>query len=104
MATLEIPLQPATQQQLSVQIAGATYSLSLWWNDQDNGGTWYLDLGDAADNPLINGIALVPGGDLLAQYSYMQFGFQLLAVSDTNPDGGLGWDTLGVTDHLYVVF
>lgn len=103
MSTFEIPLLPATPQQLSVQINGATYGLSLWWNDQDNGGTWYLDLADASDVPLVNGIALVPGVDLLAQYAYLSFGFELLAVSDTDPDGGLGWATLGITDHLFVV-
>lgn len=103
----EVPLVAATPQTLSVTVLGTTYGLSLVWNDQElqdgTAGTWEISIAASDGTPLVNSIPLVPGIDLLEQYGYLDFGFQLFAQSDNDANAVPQWATLGVSDHLYVV-
>ncbi len=39
---------------------------------------WGLDIGDASNNPIVCGIPLIPGVNLLAQYAYLGISGELI--------------------------
>jgi hypothetical protein len=96
---VEIPLL-GLPQTLSVLLEGVTYNLRLSWNIPAN--CWTLDIADIDNNPLISGIAVVTGGDLLAQFPYVGPPGQLIVATD-QPGIEPGWGTLGQNSHLYYV-
>lgn len=100
MATYEIPLS-ATPQSLSVTLAGVQYRLTLKWCDPAS--VWVLDIADASGNAMVCGIPLVTGADLLAQYAYLGFGGQLIALTDNDPSAPPTYAGLGATGHLRFV-
>ncbi|MBV8159141.1 MAG: hypothetical protein JO278_15885 [Dyella sp.] len=73
----------------------------MLWRDAAYGG-WFLDIADAAGNALVSGIPLVTGVDLLAQYSYLAFGFELWVQTDA-ADAPPTFTNLGTDSHLYCV-
>lgn len=99
MAKFEIPLSPQPQRFL-IPINGTTYQLTVQWRDTDQGG-WVLDIADAQGAPIVNGMPLVTGCDLLAQYAYLGFGCALTVSTDFDPDAVPTFDNLGQTSHLY---
>jgi len=101
MAIYEIPLSP-TPQRFSVDLSGITYQLTVKYHDVEMGG-WVVDVADAAGNDLVNGIPLVTGCDLLAQYEYLEFGGKLMVQTSNDPDAVPTWENLGEQSHLYWV-
>jgi hypothetical protein len=102
MATIyEIPLSAAPQS-FTAQLAGVSYQLTAQWRNAAE-GCWILDIADAAGNPLVQGIPLVTGCDLLAQYRYLGIGGQLRVQTDNDPDAMPTFDNLGNASHLYFV-
>ena len=72
MAFLELPLTvDVPHQSFSVQLDGTVYRMRLRYNSR--AGHWTLDLADAAANPLVSGVAVRLGVDLLAQYADDRF-------------------------------
>lgn len=96
----EIPLT-ANPQTFAIALAGITYNLTVKWSLQT--GTWILDIADANNNALIQGIPLVTGCDLLAQYGYVGIGGQLRVQTDNDADALPTVDNLGEESHLYFV-
>ena len=68
-----------------------------------NEGGWVLDILDAANNPLVTGIPLVTGTDLLAQFQYLNFKGKLVVQTLTSPDDVPTFDNLGDTAKLFWV-
>lgn len=100
-ATYLIPLLPQPQR-LAVQLAGVNYNLRTYWNGPV--GCWNMDIADADDNPILGGIALVTGADLLEQFGYLDFGGQLVVYDTVGPaDAVPGFSGLGTTGGLYFV-
>lgn len=66
-----IPLQAGVPQKLSVQLNGTTYQLTLLYRNDKVIPQWTLDIADVAGNPILQGIPLVTGADLLAQYKHL---------------------------------
>lgn len=97
-----IPLQEGIPQQTTVTIVGVSYELTLQYRDIDQGG-WVLDIADDQGNPLLSGIPLVTGANLLGQYDYMGFGFGLYVQTTSNPDAVPTFDNLGGDAALYAV-
>lgn len=66
---------------------------------------WVMDILDASANPIVSGIPLVTGRDLLAQYAHLGIGpnVQLWALTDGNPSAVPTGTNLGIDSHLYVV-
>lgn len=95
----EIPLSAAPQK-FTVQLNKITYSMTVRYLDVDQGG-WVLDIADINDVPMVGGIPLVTGADLLAQYGYLDIGGQLFVQSDADPDSVPTFENLGSTSHLY---
>ena len=95
----EIPLQPSSQS-LTITINGNTYNLVLTWRYD----AFILDIYNAGNVPLVTGIRVVTGCDLLAQFKYLNFGFQLVVISDGDPTLIPVVGTLGVSSHLCAVY
>jgi hypothetical protein len=100
-AIYEIPLTP-NPQTFTVAMAGKNYQLTVQWRDAVEGG-WVLDIADSLGNPLVQGIPLVTGADLLAQFAYLGIAGQLRVQTDNDPDAVPVFGNLGATSHLYFV-
>ncbi|MGX6999916.1 phage baseplate plug family protein [Caballeronia sp. KNU42] len=97
---LEIPLS-ANPQSFKISLVGVTYEMTVVWNTPN--ASWVLDIADASGNPILSGIPMVTGADLLEQYAYLSFGFQLVCQTDNAPDVVPTFADLGTTGHLYVI-
>lgn len=98
LTAFEIPLQPGPQI-LSISLANVTYQLTVWWNNQC--GSWMIDIDDINGNPVLTGIPMVAGADLLEQFGYLNFGGQLIAQTENAPDAVPNFANLGQTGNLY---
>jgi hypothetical protein len=96
----EIPLSPDPQT-FNIALGGVTYGLNVTWNVPN--ASWIIDIADASGNPIVSGIPMVTGADLLEQYSYLSFGFALVAQTDNAPDVVPTFATMGQTSHLYAI-
>jgi len=100
MTINEIPLSGKSQS-FQVVILNVSYVFTLIWRDA--AAEWVLDIADASGIPLVQGLPLVTGCDLLGQYAYLGLGFQLCVATDGDPDAVPTYDNLGTQSHLYVV-
>ena len=100
MKIFEIPLSP-TPQAFQADLAGVTYQITVKWNPQIP--SWVLDIATSQSVPIISGIPLVTGADLLAQYAYLGIEGQLHVQTDTDTDVVPTVDNLGKNSHLYFV-
>lgn len=96
----EIPLSPQPQT-FNIALAGTTYGFAVTWNAQN--ASWIIGITDASGNPILSGIPMVTGVDLLEQFQHLNFGFALVAQTDNSPDTVPAYDNLGVTSHLYAI-
>lgn len=101
MAVFEIPLSPKPQTLFTTFPNGITYSLRLIYQFTPN-DCWLLDIGDSLGKPILCGIPLVTGADLLAQYAYLGFGCKLFVTTDGDPTTPPKFWNLGVTAHLWL--
>ena len=101
MAVYEVPLS-AQPQTFYVQLPnGVTYQFRLIYEFTPN-DCWLLDINDAFGNPIVCGIPLVTGADLLAQYVYLGFGCSLYCTTDGATFIPPTFTNLGSTAHLWV--
>lgn len=98
LTAYQIPLQP-NPQILSITLAGVQYQITVWWNNACQ--SWMIDIADANGNPILGSIPMVTGADLLEQFSYLNFGGELIAVTENNPDTPPSFNNLGTTGNLY---
>lgn len=101
MAVYEIPLSPSPQV-FSISLGGTEYRLTVKYQKADMGG-WFVDIADSTGDPIVNGIPLVTGCDLLAQYGHLGFAGELRVQTSNNPDAVPTWDNMGSQSHLYWV-
>lgn len=78
MSAYEIPLT-AEPQTFFIDLAGTTYKLTLKWCSPM--GCWILDIANSDEIPLIMGIPVITGVDLLKQYAYVGIKGRLFAQS-----------------------
>jgi hypothetical protein len=93
----EIPLIGQSET-FSVVLLNITYQFSVTWRDAVS--TWFLDIADASGNPLVQGIPLVTGADLLGQYEYLGIGGALIVMLDGDQTVEPTYVTLGQSAHL----
>ncbi|EHV49013.1 putative bacteriophage protein [Escherichia coli DEC5E] len=98
MTIQEIPLT-ADNQQFSIVLGGVTWRISIIWRVL----YWIMDLQNDRGEPVISGIPLVTGADLLAQYACMGLGFKLVVVCDDNTQDYPTKIDLGGRSHLLVL-
>lgn len=94
----EIPTKPQAQK-FSIQLAGTFYRLGFAWCAPNN--AWTLDILNQNDVPIIAGIPLVTGANLLEQYAYLGIGGQLIVQSDDSVDKVPTYANLGSIGHIY---
>lgn len=99
MANYEIPLTPDGQR-FTITLSGTDYQLRVQWRNSTEGG-WTLDIGDVSGKPIVNGIPLVTGCNLLAPYAYLGFTGGLWVQTTAEPDAVPTFENLGVGSHLY---
>jgi hypothetical protein len=88
----------------SITLTGVTYGFTLIWRDDPCGmGGWFLDIADDIGNPLVQGLPLVTGVDLLEQYGYLNFGGQLYVQTKQDPQAVPTFTNLGTDCQLYWV-
>jgi len=102
LTAYEIPLSPQAQT-FTISLNGTTYTLTLIYRSVDDIGGWVLDIGDASNNPLVQGIPLVTGCDLLRQYQYLGIGGGLWVLTDGDPSAVPTFSNLGSLAHVYFV-
>ncbi len=102
MATVyEVPLSPQAQD-FTINLGGVTYKVRLMWREAAAGG-WFLDFADATGKAVLEGVPLVTGADLLAQYAHLGFTGSLVVQTDHDPDAIPTFANLGDLSHLYFV-
>lgn len=97
----EVPLVPAQPQRLSLSMAGIFYQLTIKWCAP--AVCWILDIADSLGNPLVSGIPIITGADLLEQYAYLGIGGKLIAQTDHDTFAVPTFANLGDTGNLYFV-
>jgi Domain of unknown function (DUF6983) len=95
--TYEIPLK-SVPQIFTITLNTVVYTVLIQWRD---GVGWVLDIGDSQNNPIVSGIPLVTGADLLGQLAYLDINGILFCQTDNDPDAVPTFDNLGVGSHLY---
>lgn len=98
----EVKLQPGVPQTCTVLLGGVEYTLTLNYRNITNGG-WVLDIADSFSNPILSGIPLVTGANLLGQYGYLGFGGGLWAQTLSDQDAVPTFANLGGDGKLYWV-
>jgi hypothetical protein len=101
MNVYEIPLS-AQPQTFTITLGGIDYRLTVQYREASGAG-WILDIGDSFGGPIVNGIPLVTGVDLLAQHRHLGFGGGLRVQGAKNPDDVPTFGDLGVGSKLYWV-
>jgi len=101
VSALEIPLVASTAQRFNVSLVGVSYVMKVRWCAPAN--SWVLDIADANDVPIVSGIPMITGADLLEQYGYLGIGGQLICQSDDDTDAVPTFDNLGNIGRLYFV-
>jgi len=95
----ELPFT-ARQQIVSTRLFGVEYRIKLAWNVAAH--IWVMDFFAFDGTPIMRGIPIVTGADLLAQFEYLGFHGQLLALTDqTRGDLPPDFENLGGTGHVY---
>jgi hypothetical protein len=85
MRAYVIPLTPEPQS-FGIVLGGREYRLTVRWFEAPEGG-WHLDISEPdGAAPLVVGIPLAAGCDLLEQYAYMEFGGELWIDGELPPN------------------
>lgn len=99
----EIPVTPGGgNQTFTIELGDTTYRFALNWRAATDGG-WTLDIADSGGTAMVNGIPLLPGGDLLAPFKHLEIEGGLYVVTDGDPEEPPTFDNLGQTAHIYWV-
>ena len=78
MSVNEIPMIPDNQE-FRITLGDISYTLRVLWRD-DAG--WIMDVMDSGAQPLLMGVPLVPGVNLLAQYPDLGISGALVVMTD----------------------
>lgn len=88
-------------QKFGVTLSGRQLDITSKWNEHAG---WVADVADSVtDTPLITGIPLVVGADLLAQYEYVGIPGSLIVYTDGAQFTDPTEDNLGIESNLYYV-
>lgn len=90
----EIPLNYGNQK-FNIRLGSAQYKLQLIYRAEQ----WYLDIFDTAENPLIAGLPMLVGDNLLAQHQHIIKG--LLYVFNINEDESQAFGYLSTNIKMY---
>lgn len=87
---------------MEVDLGAKTYVFKTQWNVPMQ--CWILDIYDDLETPLVRGIPLITGTDLLQQFEYLEFGGMLLVWSTEGPWYVVpSFQSLGSNSNVYYV-
>ena len=95
---LEIPLVSGSQS-FATRLGGVDYQIQIVYRNAAEGG-YFLDIADGSGTPLVQGIPLVTGIDLLGQYKHLGFAGRLWVQTASSPDALPTYDGLGADSKL----
>ncbi|CDL85417.1 phage baseplate plug family protein [Xenorhabdus szentirmaii] len=98
MNIIEIPLQ-AENQRFDIQLGGINYQMRLQCRDCAG---WVLDIMHPNSEPIVRGIPLVFGVDILEQHSYLGFNGSLVFYCN-DPKNEMNRKALGRSNRLYFI-
>jgi hypothetical protein len=102
----EIPLTNSPVN-FGIVLSGVRYELTFVYRDTTAAGGcgWTVDIADTYGAPIVCGIPLVIGADLLAQYEYLALGGIMLVATDGDAHGARvpTFANLGTGSHVYWV-
>lgn len=84
MSTITIPLRDKSYYTGTKTLDGYNYRFTIWWNERTE--KWYFNL-KGINNPNVehNGIAMLPGRDMLQDFGHAELG-QLWVIDNSNED------------------
>jgi hypothetical protein len=109
VAVFEVPLSPQAQR-FTITLGGVSYQVAMLWRDlrtanavgpggevlgDERQGCWVLDFATAEGAPILQGVPLVTGVDLLAPYATLGFVGSLVVQTDHDPERHADDDNLG---------
>lgn len=100
MTPYEIPLS-AEPQTFNIQLSGVERKLRFYWNKWSE--CWMLDMMTNLGAPLLLGIPVITGADLLGQYAYMELGGSIVVQTDFDLDAVPTFDNLGTLGRVYFI-
>lgn len=101
MQEYRIPVSPVPQT-FNIFLAVREYRVTVRWNAAIDGG-WFMDFA-TPDNgtPILSGVPIVTGEDILAPYEYLGFGGHIVCYSNLS-DAAPTFENLGVENELLFV-
>lgn len=100
MSAFPLPVS-STAQSFFVQLVNVSYKLTFRWNAV--AVCWVMDIADAEEVPIVQGIPVVTGTDLLSPYAYLGIGGGLVALTEGNQDAVPTFENLGSGGNVYFV-
>lgn len=97
----KIPLL-GTPERFRITLSGIDYWIKVTYKNVTDGG-WVMDISDSTGNSLVNGIPLVTGVNLLAQYPHLGFKGRMWIQTDYDPDAVPTFTNLGSSAKLFWV-
>lgn len=108
MSTIaEIPTESGRPFSEQVTWQGVQYTLQFWWNPASY--SWVLDIYDSSGtNPILTGLPLVTGTDILGQFGYLPVAAQAVLTVMTvgpgiSPDSVPTFQNLGGDGRVYLI-
>lgn len=99
MAVFEVPLS-GSMQSFSMPVGGVVYQFRFVYADVEEAG-WLVDISDAEGVPLVCGIPLVTGADLMEQFVYLGIAARFYVLTDGDAAEVPTFENLGTRSHLY---
>lgn len=100
MSAFPLPAS-ATAQSFFIQLDNISYKITLRWNAV--AVCWVMDIADFEEEPMVQGIPIVTGTDLLAPYAYLGIGGGIVALTEGNPDAVPTFENLGNGGDVFFV-
>ena len=100
MPVFEVPLSPMAQT-FAITLGGFALRVTVAWRNAGGSG-WVMDLVSAATGlPLVQGVPLVTGHDLLEQHRHLGVPGGMFVMTDADPDAVPTYAGLGTVSRLY---
>lgn len=100
MAAYEIPFTPEPQT-FVIALAGVDYRLTTVWNKASE--SWTLDIMKPDNTPIVTGIPIVTGSNLLHQYAYLGIAGKIFVQSAGDVTKIPGLADLGIGGLVFFI-
>lgn len=100
MTPYEIPLT-AEAQKFTITLGGTDRQLRVYWNKWSE--NWCLDINQTDGTPILQGLPIITGADLLGQHRHLELGGSIVAQTDFDLDAVPTFTNLGTLGRLYFI-